>query len=86
MKLGRWIGSNVYNTDAQHLGRYLEGQGHSLPAYNFVIWSRIEKLFHRNDYHIEMTCREQHLGRYLEGQRHSMTLQQKLVRPITLLF
>jgi len=46
----------------------------------------LKKLFHRNDHHIEMTCREQHLGRYLEGQRHSMTLQQKLVRPITLLF
>jgi len=29
---------------------------------------------------------EQHLGRYLEGQGHSMTLQQKRVRPITLLF
>ena len=24
-------------------------------AHNFVIWSRISKLFHRNDYHIEMT-------------------------------
>ena len=56
----------------------------SCPAHNFVIWSRISKLFHRNDHHIEMTCRAQHLGRYLEGQ--IMTLQQNHVRPITLLF
>jgi len=27
-----------------------------------------------------------HLGRYLERQGHSMTLKQKRVRPITLLF
>jgi len=58
----------------------------SCPAHNFVIWSRIPKLFHRNDHQIEMTCRAQHLGRYLEGQGHSMTLQQNCVRPITLLF
>jgi hypothetical protein len=51
--------------------------------YNFVIWSRILQLFHRNDYHIETTCRTQHLVRYLEGQGHSMTLQQNWVRPIT---
>ena len=44
MKLGTYIGSNVYNMHAQHLGRYLEGQ-----------------------------C-------------HSITLEQKRVRPITLLF
>jgi len=25
-----FIGSNVYNMHAQHLGRYLEGQGHSV--------------------------------------------------------
>ena len=55
-------------------------------AHNFVIWSRILKLFHRNDHHIEMTCRAHHLGRYLEGQGHSMTLQRNCVRPITLLF
>ena len=30
MKLGIYIGSNVYNMHAQHLGRYLEGQGHSV--------------------------------------------------------
>jgi len=58
----------------------------SCPAHNFVIWSRISKLFYRNDYYIETTCRMQHLGRYLEGQGHSMTLQQNRVRPITLLF
>jgi len=56
----------------------------SCPAHNFVIWSRISKIFHSNDHHIETTCRAQHLGRYLEGQCQSMTLQQNLVRPITL--
>jgi len=30
MKLGMYIGSNVYNMHAQNLGRYLEGQGHSM--------------------------------------------------------
>ena len=30
MKLGICIGSNVYNMHVQHLGRYLEGQGHSM--------------------------------------------------------
>ena len=58
----------------------------SCPAHNFVIWSRILKLFHRNDRHIETTCRAQHLGRYLEGQGHSMTLHQNRVRTINLLF
>jgi len=58
----------------------------SCPAHNFVIWSRILQLFHRNDHHIEMRCRAQNLGRYLEGQGHSMTLQQNCVWPITLLF
>jgi len=141
MKLGKWIGSNVYNMHAQHLGRYVEGDSHSVTvkqncvwpitllfevgfynfftkiitilrwrvvhniwvatlkvkvthdlaakscqANNFVIWSPILNLFHRNDYHIETPCRMQHLGRYLEGQGHSMTLQQKRVRPITLFF
>ena len=58
----------------------------SCPAHNFVIWSPILKLFHRNDHHIESPCHEQDLGRYLEGQGHSMTLQQKRLQPITLLF
>ena len=39
----------------------------SCPAYNFVILGRISKIFHRNDHHIETTCRAQHLGRYLES-------------------
>jgi len=30
MKLGMFIGRNVYNMHAHHLGRYLEGQGHSV--------------------------------------------------------
>jgi len=58
----------------------------SCPAHNFVIWSPILKLFHRNDHHIASPCRGKHLGRYLEGQGHSMTVPQKSVRPITLLF
>jgi len=55
----------------------------SCPANNCVIWSRILKIFYRNDHHIEMTWRAQNLGRYLEGQGHSMTLQQNRVWPIT---
>jgi len=58
----------------------------SCPAHKFVIWSPIFKLLHRNDHHIEKPFRKQHLGLYLEGQGHSMTLQQKRVWPITLLF
>jgi len=57
-----------------------------VPAHNFVTWSRIKKIFHRNDHHIETTCRAQHLGRYLKGQGQNMTLQQNRVRPNTLLF
>ena len=53
---------------------------------NFVIWSRISKLFHRNDHHVETSCHAQHLGPYLEGQGHSVTLQQNRVRPIISLF
>jgi hypothetical protein len=56
------------------------------PAYNFVIWSQILQLFHRNDHHIKTTCRAQHFGCYLEGQGHSMSLQQNHVQPITSLF
>jgi len=58
----------------------------SCPAHNFLIWSRISKIFHRNYHHIRTMCRRQNLGRYHEGQGHSMTLQQNRVRPITLLF
>jgi len=58
----------------------------SCPAHNLVIWSRLSKIFHRNDHHIGTTCCRQHLGGYLEDQCHSMTLQQSRVRPITLLF
>ena len=59
---------------------------HSCLAHNFVIRSLISKLFHRNDHHVETTCRAQHVGPYLEGQGHSMTLQQNRVQAITLLF
>jgi hypothetical protein len=31
----------------------------SCPVHNFIIWSRILKLFHRNDRHIRTTCRAQ---------------------------
>jgi len=58
----------------------------SCPAHNFVIWSPISKIFHRNNHHIATTCLAQDLGCYLEGQGHSMTIQQNRVRPITLLF
>jgi len=77
---------------AQHLGRYLEGQGHSMTLQqNRVrfITLLLEVSFYNyftDDHHIEMTCRAQHLGRFLEGQGHSMTLQQKRFWPITLLF
>jgi len=88
-----WIGSTVYNMHAQHLCRYLEGlrSQHNLeaklcPDHNFVIWSQILKLFHRNDHHIERMCHKQDLGCYLEGQGHSMTLQENRVGPITWLF
>jgi hypothetical protein len=53
------------------------------PAHNFVIWSGIFQLFHRNDHHIETACRVQHLGRYFEGEGRNMTLQQNCVRSIT---
>ena len=55
----------------------------SCPAHNFVIYSRILKLFHRKDRHIDTTCRKKYLGRFLEGQGHCMTLKQNCVRPIT---
>ena len=58
----------------------------SCPVHNFAICSRISKIFHRNDHHIEMTCSAKHLGQYLEGQGHSLTFQQNRVRPITFLF
>jgi len=45
----------------------------SFSAHNFVIWSWILQLFHRNDHHIGMTCRISHLGHYIEGQGHRMT-------------
>jgi len=78
---------------AQHLGPYLEGQGHSatlqqnrVRPITLLLEVGFSKIFHRNDHHIETTCRAQHLSRYLEDQGHSMTLQQNCVQPITLLF
>jgi len=75
------FGSLPLRSRSQH---YLAAK--SCSAHNFVIWSQILQLFYRNDHHIEMTCRVQHFGHYLEGQGHSITLEQKRVRPITLLF
>jgi len=34
---------------------------HLCPALNCVIWSRISKLFNRNDHHVGTTCRAQYL-------------------------
>ena len=48
-------------------------------TYNFVVWSPILKLLHRNDHHIESPCREQHLGRYLEGQGHIMPCSKNVI-------
>jgi len=66
--VARKFGSLPWRSRSQH-----DLAAKSCPAYNFVIWSPISKLFHRNDHHIETTCHTQHLGRYLEGQGHSMT-------------
>jgi len=38
MKLSMCIGSNVYNMHVQHLGRYLEGQGHSMTLQQKRVW------------------------------------------------
>jgi len=51
----------------------------SCPGHIFV-WSRILKIFHTNDHHIETTCREHHdLGLYIEGHGHSITPCSKIV-------
>jgi len=93
MQLGTCIGSNVYNMHAQYLGRYLEGQGHSMTLkqnsvrpITLLFKVELKRLFQRIDRHIETTCRAQNLGRYLKGQGHSMTLKQNRVLPITSLF
>jgi len=75
------FGSLLWRSRSQH-----DLAAKSCPPHNMVIWSLILQLFHRNDHHIEMTCCKQHFGHYLEGQGHSMTLQQKRVWSITLLF
>ena len=55
----------------------------SCPAHNFVIWSRVSKIFHKNDHHIETTCRPQ---MWIATLKVKVTLQQNRVRPITLWF
>jgi hypothetical protein len=75
------------------LGRYLEGQGHSMTLQQNCVMP-ITSLFEVGFYNyftkmitnIETTCHAQHLGSYLEGQVHCMTLQQNCVRPISSLF
>jgi len=34
------IGINVYNMHVQHLGRYLEGQGHSMTLKQNRVWPK----------------------------------------------
>ena len=55
------FGSLLWRLRSQH-----DLAAKSCTALNFVIRSRISKLFHRNDHHIETTCRV--LGCYIEGQ------------------
>ena len=83
MKLGTWtaFGSLPWRSRSQH-----DNEAKSCPALKLVFWIQIVKLFHRNDYHIELICHEQHLDRYIEGQGHSMTLQKNHVQTGTLLF
>jgi len=61
----------------------------SCPAHNFVIWSRISKLFYNflhkwSSYWDNMSRAT--FGSLFEGQGHSMTFQHNHVRPITSLF
>jgi len=53
-RVARTFGPLPWRSRSQH---YLAAK--SCTAYNFVIWSQILKIFHRNDHHIEMTCRAQ---------------------------
>jgi len=57
----------------------------SCSAHDSFIWSQVLKLFHRNNNHIEATCRAKILRHYLKGRGHNMTLQLNFVWPITLL-
>ena len=75
---------------AQHLGRDLEGQGHSMTFqqnsfWPITLWFEVE--FTTNSQEWSSYCDNvHHLGCYLKGQGHSMTLQQNRVWPKTLLF
>ena len=40
LKLGMYIGNNVYNMHAQQLGRYLEGQGQSMTLQQKCVWPK----------------------------------------------
>jgi len=72
------FGSLPWRSKSQH-----DLAASSCPTHNFVIWSQISKQLHRNDHHIETTCRVHKLGPY---QGHSTSFQQNCVRPITMLF
>ena len=69
-RVSRNIGSLPWRSSSQ-----CDLAAKSCPAYNFVIWSRISKLFHRNDHHVKMTCCAQHLGRYLEGRPAALSVR-----------
>ena len=72
-------GENQYHSGGGAYSRRVVRQSvrpyvpNSCLTHNFVIWSRILQLFHRNDHHIETTCRAQHLGGDLECQGHLST-------------
>jgi len=73
---------------AQHLGPYIEGQGHSATLQqNRVrpITLLFEVGFRKYFREMVTILRQrvtQHMGHYLEGQGHSMTLRRNHVRPI----
>jgi len=64
LKLFHRIDHHIETTcGAQHLGHYLEGQGHSMTLHQnrvrpITLFLKSDfKLFHRNDHHIKTTCR-----------------------------
>jgi len=72
----------------QHLGCFLEGQGHSMTFQHNCVWP-ITLWFEVEFYNYftgMINILRQRVVCYLEGQGHSMTLQQNGVWPKTLLF
>jgi len=78
----------------QNLGRYLEGQGHSMTLQRncvLPITLLFDVGFSKTKFIEMITILRQCvvsniLGCYIEGQGHSMTMQQNRIQPITLLF